>query len=291
VVADDIDMQITHVIRGDDHISNTPKQLLLYGAFGAAAPEFAHVPLIFGPDKKRLSKRHGATSVTEYERMGYIPEAMVNFLGLLGWSPGGDREVMSRAEMVAVFDVDRISGSDAVFNTEKLDWFNAQHLAGLTRTELVDRVKPLFEAAQLWDEQLERKRDWLERVLALVLPRVKRLPDFVEQARPFVAGSIDYDPAAVAKHLTAPGLADHVKALAQALGNVDPFDEVTIEAALRAVAGERDIKAGVLIHAARVAATGKAVSPGLFEVLALLGKDLTISRLENLADFLGNQGS
>src|SRR5205085_7731470 len=162
VVADDIDMGITHVIRGDDHISNTPKQLLLYRAFGAAAPEFAHVPLILGTDRKRLSKRHGATSVTEYERMGYIPEAMVNFLALLGWSPGADREVMSRDEMTALFDIDRISGGDAVFNPEKLDWFNSQHLMRLEPSELVSRVKPLLETAQLWDaERATKRKRWL----------------------------------------------------------------------------------------------------------------------------------
>ncbi len=287
VVADDMDMRITHVIRGDDHISNTPKQLLLYHAFGAAAPEFAHVPLILGTDRKRLSKRHGATSVTEYERMGYISEAMVNFLALLGWSPGGDREVMSRDEMTALFDIDRISGGDAVFNAEKLDWFNNQHLMRLDRAELVARVRPFLQTAGLWDEQLAgTRREWLECVLVLVLTRVRRLPDFVEQARPFLAAAVEYDPDAVQKHLTAPALADHVQALVQALGGAEPFDEATIERVLRAVADARGIKAGALIHAARVAATGKAVSPGLFEVLALLGKPVTIARLEHLVRFL-----
>ena len=280
VVADDIDMQITHVIRGDDHISNTPKQLLLYEALGAPAPEFAHVPLILGTDKKRLSKRHGATSVTEYERMGYLSEAMVNFLALLGWSPGGDREVMSRDEMIAVFDIGGISGGAAVFNPEKLDWFNSQHLMRLKPSELVSRVKPLLEAAGLWQPQLgTTKREWLERMLALVLPRARRLPDVVELAKPFLSDRIDYDPDAVAKHLVSPDLAGHVGALGEALRSVEPFDESGIEAALRRVAGARGIKAGVLIHAARVAATGKAVSPGIFEVLALLGKERTLARL------------
>ena len=129
VVADDVDMRISHVIRGDDHISNTPKHILLWRALGQTPPEFAHIPLILGTDKKRLSKRHGATSVTEYERLGYLPEAMVNFLGLLGWSPGGDRELMTRDELIAAFTLDGISGGDAVFNPEKLDWFNGQYLA------------------------------------------------------------------------------------------------------------------------------------------------------------------
>ena len=141
VVADDIDMGITHVIRGDDHISNTPKHILLWQALGRTPPEFAHVPLILGTDKKKLSKRHGMTSVTEYERFGYLPEAMVNFLALLGWSPGGDREVMSRDELIAAFSLEGISGGAAVFDPEKLDWFNAQYLAQLKPDELVRRVR------------------------------------------------------------------------------------------------------------------------------------------------------
>jgi glutamyl-tRNA synthetase len=291
VVADDVDMQISHVIRGDDHISNTPKQLLLYEALGAASPAFAHVPLILGTDKKRLSKRHGATSVTEYERLGYIPEAMVNFLGLLGWSPGGDREVMTRAEMIDAFALDGVSGGNAVFNPEKLDWFNNQHLARLDRAELVERVRPLLQAAGLWNENFgSSRRVWLERVLVLVLPRVKRLPDFVEQARPFLADSMEYEPDAVAKHLSGADLPGHVAALAAALRDAEPFDELAIERVLRRMADARGIKAGVLIHAARVAATGKAVSPGLFEVLALLGKETTIARLLELETFLRARG-
>jgi glutamyl-tRNA synthetase len=290
VVADDLDMGITHVVRGDDHISNTPKQLLLYEALGAAPPEFAHVPLILGTDKKRLSKRHGATSVTEYARLGYIPEAMTNFLGLLGWSPGGDREVMTRDEMIELFALDGISGGNAVFNPEKLDWFNNQHLARLDGAELVRRVQPLLEAAGLWKESLATtKREWLERVLALVLSRVRRLPDFVEQARPFLATvnePVEYEPAAVAKYLAAADLAGHVEALATAYGDADPFDEATTERVLRSVADAHGVKAGVLIHATRIAVTGKAVSPGVFEVLALIGKEPTLARLHALARYL-----
>src|SRR5437762_6333034 len=145
VVADDVDMKITHVVRGDDHISNTPKQILLYRAMGADLPQFAHVPLILGSDKKRLSKRHGATSVMEYARQGYLPEAMVNFLALLGWSPGNDQEIFTRDELVAAFTLEGISGGDAVFNREKLDWMNAQHIARLAPPELAARVRPVLE--------------------------------------------------------------------------------------------------------------------------------------------------
>ena len=287
VVADDLDMQITHVIRGDDHISNTPKHMLLWQALGETPPEFAHVPLLLGTDKKRLSKRHGATSVTEYERLGYLSDAMVNFLGLLGWSPGGDREVMSRDEMIQAFTLDGISGGDAVFNPDKLDWFNTQYLAKLTPHDLVLRVKPLLETAGLWDGVLDgEKREWLQRVLTLVLPRVRRLPDFVDQVRPFLADRVEYDPEAVAKYLTTADLDTHVEALARAFDKEEPWDEPAIERVLRDVADGRTIKAAMLIHAARIATTGKSVSPGIFEVLALMGKRVTVTRLLALVDVL-----
>jgi glutamyl-tRNA synthetase len=288
VVADDVDMEMTHVIRGDDHISNTPKHILLWRAFGRTPPEFAHIPLILGTDKKRLSKRHGATSVTEYERLGYLPEAMVNFLSLLGWSPGGDRELMSRDELIAAFALDGISGGDAVFNPEKLDWFNAQYLAQLSPEDLVRRVRPQLEAAGLWsDDYGGERRVWLQRVLELVMPRVRRLPDFVDQAGPFLTRTVEYDSEAVRKYLTQADLDTHVDALIEAFErDAEPFDEPTIERLLRAVADERRIKAATLIHAARIASTGKAVSPGIFEVLALMGKPLTLSRLRDLVKFL-----
>ena len=288
VVADDIDMGITHVIRGDDHISNTPKHILLWQALGRKPPEFAHVPLILGTDRKKLSKRHGMTSVTEYERLGYLPDAMVNFLALLGWSPGGDREVMPRDELIEAFSIDDISGGAAVFDPEKLDWFNAQYLARLTPDELVTLAKPLLQAAGLWrDEYDETRREWLQRVLRLVLPRVRRLPDLVLHARPFLTITVDYDPDAIRKHLSAGDLDGHIEALIAAFeADSESFDETAIERTLRAVAEARGVKAAVLIHAARIAATGKAVSPGIFEVLALLGKPLTISRLRDLVGYL-----
>ena len=288
VVADDIDMDITHVIRGDDHISNTPKHILLWEALGHTPPEFAHVPLILGTDRKKLSKRHGMTSVTEYERIGYLADAMVNFLALLGWSPGGDREVMAREALIAAFSLDGISGGAPIFDPEKLDWFNAQYLAQLPPDDLVRRVRPLLQASGVWSEQYEADRaEWLQRVLRLVLPRVKRLPDFVEQAGPFLTASVLYDADAVRKHLTAAGLPEHVEALSAALeSDEQPFEEAAIERILRGVADARGIKAAVLIHAARIAATGKAVSPGIFEVLALLGRPLTVSRLRDLVRFL-----
>jgi glutamyl-tRNA synthetase len=287
VVVDDIDMAITHVVRGDDHISNTPKQVLLYEAFGAAVPAFAHVPLIMGPDKKRLSKRHGATSVMEYERQGYLPEALVNFLALLGWSPGGDEELFSMDELVARFSLDGISTGNAVFNTEKLDWFNHQYLGRLSDDALSARLQPWFERAGLWHDDLAAgRREWFSAVLTLLRPRCKRLGEFVEAALPFLAAPTAYDPEGAAKYLAAPGLRGHLQALHGALADLTAFDEAELERTLRLVADTRGIRAGVLIHATRLAMTGRTVSPGLFEMLRLLGPTEVLQRLDRLASSL-----
>ena len=279
VVSDDVEMAITHVVRGDDHISNTPKHILLYRALGAPVPQFAHVPLILGPDRKRLSKRHGATSVMEYASLGFLPEAMVNFLGLLGWSPGaGDRELFSKEELVNVFSLDGISGGNAVFNPEKLDWFNQQHIMRLAPDELAERVQPTLQAAGLWEEAyLGDRHAWFFVVLELLKPRVKRLGDFATQGRFFFADAIEYDPDAMNKHLR--GMAEHLAAFDAAGAALVTFDAPSIEAALRLVAEARGVKAASLIHASRVAVSGKAVSPGLFEVLTLLGRKRVHERL------------
>ena len=279
VVSDDVEMAITHVVRGDDHISNTPKHILLYRALGASVPEFAHVPLILGPDKKRLSKRHGATSVMEYAKQGVLPEAMVNFLALLGWSPGaGDCELFGREELAGLFSLHGISGGNAVFNQEKLDWFNQQHIMRLAPDELSRRLEPVFEAAGLWDgSYLTDRHAWFSAVLELLKPRAKRLGDFVAQGRFFFVDDIEYDPDAAGKHLR--GMADHLNAFDAACAGLAAFDPASIEAALRAVAAAGHVKAASLIHASRVAVTGKAVSPGLFEVLALLGRIRVRERL------------
>jgi glutamyl-tRNA synthetase len=281
VVSDDIDMAITHVVRGDDHISNTPKHVLLFEAFGADIPQFAHVPLILGTDKKRLSKRHGATSVMEYPRLGYLPEAMVNFLALLGWSPGSDEELLTRVQLVARFSLDGISGGNAVFNPEKLDWFNQQHTMRLTAGELAARIEPLLREAGLWRDSFgSSDRAWLERVIDLLKPRAKRLGQFVEDGRLFFVDEVEYDAAAVKKFLQPAGIREHLVALGRALEGVESFEQAPIEAALRGLADARGVKAATLIHATRVAVTGKTASPGLFEVLELLGRRRTVRRVE-----------
>jgi glutamyl-tRNA synthetase len=280
VVVDDILMRITDVVRGDDHISNTPKQVLLYQAMDAPVPRFAHVPLILGPDRKRLSKRHGATAVGEYESQGYLSEAMVNFLALLGWSPGDDQEVFTREELIARFSLEGISGGNAVFNPEKLDWFNQQHLLRLPADEILNRLRPDLEADGLWTHASRPgNRNRIERAIDLVKPRARKLADLVPQLRPFLNEHVDRDPAAVARHLTGPDLPAHLKVWRHHLEAVEPFDAATLEAALRSVAETRGVKPGVLIHATRVAVTGQAVSPGLFEVLEVIGRERVLARL------------
>ena len=295
VVVDDIDMAITHVVRGDDHISNTPKQVLLYNAFGQPPPTFAHVPLIMGADKQRLSKRHGATSVMEYEKLGYLPEAMFNFLALLGWGTGSNDELLTKDELIQRFNLEGISGGNAVFNTDKLDWFNHQYLSKLADEELVARIggllahRNLGEGGGTWGlEGLKRDPAWTSRVLALLRPRCKRLTDYQDQLAPFFVDPTSYDAEGVKKHLSAPGMAEHLAALRDAYATVSPFDEPTLEQALRSLAEGRSLKAAGLIHGTRLAMTGRMVSPGLFEMLVLLGRERVVARLATLTTKLTN---
>jgi glutamyl-tRNA synthetase len=288
VVCDDIDMRITHVIRGDDHVSNTPKHVLLFGALGAAPPAFAHVPLILGADKKRLSKRHGATSVLEYERQGYLPEAMVNFLALLGWSAGDDRELyFDPRELVPVFSLEGISSGAAVFNTEKLEWMNSQHIMHMPTPELARRIAPLMQRAEVWkDEYGAGRHDWLCAVLELFKPRAKLLPEFIERGRVFFTDVTSYDEAAQKKLWASPDTAAHLTALADALVTLEPFDVASIETTVRGLAETLAVKAPALMQATRLAVSGSSASPGLFEMLALLGRPAVVDRLRRAAAFI-----
>ncbi len=284
VVADDVDMGITQVIRGDDHISNTPKHVLLFEALGMPVPKFAHVPLILGTDKKRLSKRHGATSVMEYARLGYLPEAMMNFLALLGWSPGSsDQELFTREELIAAFTLEGISGGNAVFNPEKLDWMNGQHIMRLSSDELATRLEPWLRDAGLWDDAFAAntgaRRAWLLQVIDLLKPRARKLDEFIAQARPFLTEIAEYDPAVAKKQWSNDDVPLQLEALAARLDATEPYEPAALEQALRALAEERGVKAGGLIHATRLALTGSGVSPGLFEVMVVLGRDRVRDRL------------
>ena len=282
VTVDDLDMRITHVVRGDDHISNTPKQILLYGALGVEPPVFAHVPLILGPDKSKLSKRHGAVAVTAYREQGFLSAAFVNFLALLGWSPGDDREVMTRAELIEAFTLERITGKSAVFDVEKLEWLNGQHLSRLSGAEVAAIAKPLFVHARIADEaELARRAAWFEDLMALVKTRSRTLHDLVEQGRPFFPGPVEYQPDAVDKFWKDAALADSALAVAEAYvaGEEQWGDLEAMEAGLRALAEESGVPAGKVMQAMRVALTGQRVSPGIFETMTAMGPDVVRDRL------------
>jgi glutamyl-tRNA synthetase len=280
VVVDDISMRITHVIRGGDHISNTPKQILLYRALEAPIPEFAHIPLILGPDKTRLSKRHGATSVTSYKDQGIVPEAMRNFLALLGWSPGNDQELFNDQELIQAFSLQGISKANAVFNPDKLLWFNAQYIAKLPHQKLVQYLKPEYQKAGLWRDSLEKEEsDWFRFLIDLYRPRAKVLTDFPKQSRMFLIENVEYDPAAVEKFLKDENVRGYLRKLGDRIEAAPEFNHQSLENVVRLLAEELGVKAGVIMNACRVALTGQAVAPGLFDVMLVLGREKTIQRL------------
>ena len=280
VVVDDISMRITHVIRGADHISNTPKQILLYRALGAPIPNFAHIPLILGPDKTRLSKRHGATSVMAYQEQGILPEAMRNFLALLGWSPGNDQEMFDDEELIRAFSLEGISRANAVFNPDKLAWFNAQYIAKLPFEKLIRYLKPEYIKAGLWRDSLEKEEsEWFRFLVDVYRPRAKVLQEFPKLSRMFLIDHVEYDQAAVQKFLRDETVRGYLKTLSDRLAALREFTHESLEAAVRTLAEELGIKPAILMNASRVALTGQAVAPGLFDVMMLLGREKTVTRL------------
>jgi glutamyl-tRNA synthetase len=280
VVSDDIRMRITHIIRGDDHLSNTPKQILLHRALGVEPPTFAHLPMILGSDKKRLSKRHGAVSVLEYREMGILPEAMSNFLALLGWSPGDDRQIMDREEIARAFSFEGVNKGGSVFDLQKLLWLNGQYISRMTSAELLPRVRDVLRQEGLWREEFEgEQRAWILALVDLLRPRSRTLRDFASDGRPFLAEDFPVEEDAVRKHLSDEEAASRLEALASALEGVPDWQPPRLEEVLRRLADSLGVNAGKLIHPARVALTGRAVSPGIFEVMATLGRDRTLARL------------
>ena len=293
VVSDDIAMRITLVMRGDDHISNTPKQILLYRALGAPLPRFAHLPMIHGTDGKKLSKRHGATAVADYEQQGILPQAMRNFLALLGWSPGDDVEVMTGEQLVERFSPDGLLKKAAVFDPKKLEWMNGQHLSLVPLDELEPRVTPKLAAAGLaTPAALAARRDWYLALLDLLRVRARTVDDVVRQAGPYFLDAIEYDAEAVAKQWKdAAATATLLGDVRQALASLPEWAPDAMEAALRALAEQRGVAAGKLFQPLRVALTGLTVSPGIFDVLVMLGRDLALRRLDAATGHLSGQTS
>src|SRR3984957_19856942 len=280
VVVDDIDMRITHIIRGADHLSNTPKQVLIYRARGAEPPIFAHVPLILGADRTRLSKRHGATSVGSYADEGFLPEAFRNFLALLGWSAGGDTEYMRTPELIERFSLSGVSRTNAIFDRAKLEWFNTQYLQKPPVEEVLPYVEAELKRAGLWkDAWSGAEKEWFARTVDLIRPRTRLLHDFSGWARAFFTDDFEYEPEARAKFWKDEKVPGLLAKLADALAALPEWNHDACDAATRAVAAAEGVKAGMLINATRVAIVGRAVAPPLFDTMVALGKERVIARL------------
>jgi glutamyl-tRNA synthetase len=289
VVTDDLDMRMTHIIRGADHLSNTPKQVLLYQALGASLPVFAHLPLILGPDKTRLSKRHGATSVMAYKEMGIVPEAFRNFLALLGWNPGEaakqsegpDREIFLTEELIRMFSLDGIAHSNAVFNNEKLAWYNTEYIRAYDPSLLLPLIEEEWRAVNY---QPTRSREEILAAIALLQPRARSLKDFASTFLAYFGDQFAMDEAAVKKFLSDSAVRQMLAELGRRYATLGNFTEVATEELLRIYAAEKGIKAGALINGARVALTGQAVAPSLFAVMLCLGQATVVRRLEAAAE-------
>ena len=275
VVVDDVTMDISHVIRGNDHLSNTPKQILCYQALEYAVPEFAHVAMILGPDRSRLSKRHGATSVQAFRDSGILAEAMVNYLARLGWSHG-DQEIFSRQELVQLFDIRAVGSAGAIFDSTKLEWLSQHYLKQLPARELAQRAAPFFAAAGL---PVRDDLGWLGRVIDTLRERARTLAELVEVGRFYVERPAEYDAKAAAKFFTADGAA-RLGTLIGRLSRLEEFTAPAIERVYRDLAAELGLKLVDLAQLSRLAVTGRTASPPIFDVLALLGREETLARLE-----------
>lgn len=290
VVVDDIDMRITHVIRGADHLSNTPKQVLIYRALGAQPPIFAHVPLILGPDRTRLSKRHGATSVGSYADEGFLPEAFRNFLALLGWSTGDDSEFLRTAELIERFSLSGVGRTNAIFDRAKLEWYNTQYLQKPLVEELLPYVEGELKRANLWrDEWATTDRAWFAHAVDLIRPRTRFLTDFTGWARAFFTDDFDYDQDAREKFWKDEKVPALLAKLTDALAALPDWNHDACDAALRGVAATEGVKAGLPINAARVAIVGRAVAPPLFDTMVVIGKQRVVARLKRALKFLSKQ--
>lgn len=278
VAVDDFEMGITHVIRGDDHLSNTPRQILLFETLGFDLPCFVHLPMIWGPDKTRLSKRHGATSVTEYQMQGFLQEAIINYLALLGWGTSDSQQIFSRDELIAKFSINRINKNPSIFDLDKLKWMNSEYIKNLTVNELVQRQIDWLLLTEKATSALSI--DKFKEVVRLSQPRIRTLADFNWQADFFWANEVIYEQEALEQILKKPETAQILLTTKDNLSNIVPFKSDSIEKCIRGLAEELDIKTGEIIHPLRVALTGRKVSPGIFEVIEVLGKEKTLTRID-----------
>ena len=277
VVVDDGLMNITHVVRGDDHLTNTPRQIPIFGALGFSVPQFGHLPMILGSDKARLSKRHGATSIMAYKDMGYLSDAMVNYLARLGWSYG-DQELFTRQELIEKFSWKNVQTSAAVFNPDKLLWLNAEYIKTSPPRQVAQALVPLLENAGLKAEVSAVSQNWLAQLVVLVKERAKTLVEMVEWVKPYFGEAVMFEEEAAKKFLT-PAIAPMLGKLLKRFETIPSFSKQEWEEAFKTLVEEEAIKMGQLAQPVRVALTGRTASPGLFEVMEVLGRDRTLARL------------
>lgn len=273
VVIDDAEMKINHIIRAVEHIANTPKQILLYQALGFPVPNFAHLPLILGTDKKKLSKRHGALSLWEYKKEGYLADTMINFLALLGWSPGGDLEIMDRAKLIELFSLERVNKANAIFDIKKLEWMNSIYIKNMDKEKLGKELMPFLQEINIIPDDLYR----FHKVLDLTKVRVRTLIELRDMVVAFYTDKIQYDQEAYNKYITEE-TKQYLMLLINRFEKLTDFTAPNLENELRKLAEELSIKAAVLVHPCRVALTGKSVGPPLFETIELLGKETVLKR-------------
>jgi glutamyl-tRNA synthetase len=279
VVVDDIDMRMTHIVRGADHLSNTPKQMMLYEALGKPLPVFAHLPLILGPDKTRLSKRHGATSVIAYKEEGIVPEAFRNFLALLGWTPpDSTQEILHDRKLIDLFELGSIQKSNAVFDRSKLDWFNTEYIRATPAALLLPLIEEEWKKVGIIPFQTSREA--MEATVDLLKPRARNLRDFATLFRGYFSDEFQTDPTATEKFLKDESVRTMLTELAWRYEQTPEFSEASAEQILRDFATEKGVKAGALINGARVMLTGQGVAPSLFAVMVNLDKERTVARLK-----------
>ncbi|MGM0652559.1 MAG: glutamate--tRNA ligase [Bacillota bacterium] len=286
-VVDDLLLNITHVIRAEEHLSNTPRQQLCALALGYELPAFAHVPMILAPDRSKLSKRHGATSVEEFQNEGYLPEALINYMALLGWSPGDDRELLKLEEMITAFNLNKVNKTAAIYDVNKLAWMNGHYIRDKSPDQLAEAALPFFkERGLLEGEMSSSELDYLKRVLNAVRERARTLKELAEATEYFYLDDFEYDPKGIKKAFQKEGATDILRSIRQELCSLEDFNEEKAEALFHEMSEKTGLSFGRLIQPTRLALTGRMGGPGLFEIMSLLGKDKTLSRLDKAISYI-----
>lgn len=290
-VIDDFTMRISHVIRAEEHLSNTPKQLLLYAAIGAPAPKFAHVPMILAPDRSKLSKRHGATSVEEFISQGFLPEALINYICLLGWAPKDHKEIISKKSMIEEFSLDRVSKNPAIYDTKKMSWINGHYLRSYNIDKLMELIIPFLHKKGIHESPLPEgdiDREKLKKAVLLVREKVWNLEELANGLTYFFHDIPSYDEKGVEKYFKNEASASILNEMLKHFKEIEDFTEDVLENCVRSYAQNHGIKAGEVIHPLRLALTGRCMTPGLFEVMSVLGKEMCVSRIETAVKFIKN---